>query len=230
MIKAVILVGGRGLRLSPITNSIPKPMIRIGEKPFLQYLLEMLSRNKICDIVLCVGYLKEKIIDYFGDGSRFGLRIEYSKENDFLGTGGALKMAKSLLTTDFILLYGDSYLSIDYVKLVSFWFRCQAKVLVVCYDNNQKIALNNISLDDSCFITAYNKRVSDKSMNYVDAGVILFKKEIVENIPDNKFISLEEEIFPELIKQRYLMGYPTDQRFIDIGTPQGLKEIMRVLI
>src|SRR3989338_4912246 len=105
MTKAVILAGGRGIRLSPITDSIPKPMMPIGDKPFLYYLLEMLKKNKINEAVLCVGYLKEKIMDYFGDGSRFGLRLEYSAEEKFLGTAGALKLAEGLLPEDFVLMY-----------------------------------------------------------------------------------------------------------------------------
>lgn len=232
MTKAVILAGGRGIRLSPITDSIPKPMMPIGDKPFLYYLLEMLKKNKINEAVICVGYLKDKIMDYFGDGSRFGLRLEYSAEKEFLGTAGALKLAEGLLPEDFILLYGDSYLPIDYQRLLDSWakYKSEVKALAVCYDNKPEIAGNNVFLDEAGFIRSYDKHRADKKMNYVEAGVILFKKDVLKLIPENKAVSLEEDVFPELIKQGSLKGYPVSQRFYDIGTPRRLEEIKGALL
>lgn len=230
MTKAVILAGGRGIRLSPITDSIPKPMMPIGDKPFLYYLLEMLKKNKINEAVLCVGYLKDKIMDYFGDGSRFGLRLEYSAEEEFLGTAGALKLAEGLLPEDFILFYGDSYLPIDYQALFDIWAGSKARALAVCYDNKLEIAGNNVFLDEAGFIRSYDKHRADKKMNYVEAGVILFKKDVLKLIPEDKAVSLEEDIFPELIKQGSLKGYPVSQRFYDIGTPRRLEEIKGALL
>jgi NDP-sugar pyrophosphorylase family protein len=225
MLKAVILAGGRGVRLRPLTDMVPKPMIEIKGKPFLGYQLELLKKSKISEILLCVGYLKEKIMDYFGDGSKFGLKIDYSLEDYFLGTGGALKIAKDLLSETFLLLYGDSYLPIDYTELINACPHGDDAGLVVCYDNKTKIANNNIYLDCSGLIRRYDKRHPDRDMNYVEAGVAILKKEILGMIPEGKAVSLEEEIFPALIKQGRLKGYPTSQRYYDIGTLEGLKEI-----
>lgn len=213
----------------PITDTIPKPMIEIKGRPFLGHQISLLRKNGITEILLCVGYLREKIMDYFEDGSRFGAKIEYSIEEGFLGTGGALKKAERYLPKEFILLYGDSYLPVDYRAVVNFWSEHKAEGLVVCYDNRENIAQNNISLDSSKFVTLYSKRNPDKNMNYVEAGVALLKKKAIEDIPAGRAVSLEEEIFPVLIKHGRLMGYPTDVRFYDIGTHKGLEEIEGVL-
>lgn len=231
MLKAVILAGGRGLRLKPLTDTIPKPMVEIKGKPFLQYQLELLKKNKVLDILICVGYLKEKIIDYFSDGSKFGVRIEYSAEKTFLGTGGALKIAEKQLDKDFILLYGDSYLPIDYIALADTWSGMQGAYagMVVCYDNKDTIAKNNIYLDHKNIVKRYDKRNPGAEMNYVEAGVVTMNREVLRLVSGGKAVSLEEEIFPTLIKDRKLKGYPTNQRYYDIGSMQGLKEIEGVL-
>lgn len=227
MLKAIILAGGRGIRLRPLTDAIPKPMVEIRGRPFLEYQLEQLKKYSITQILICAGYRKEKIIDYFGDGSRFNLKIEYSLEDDFLGTAGALKRAVNYLPEEFILLYGDSYLPIDYAELINFWFQSNLDFsgLVVCYENKIKITENNIYLDKKGIVREYHKRTPDKKMNYVEAGVLILKKEVLEIISQGEKISLEEEIFPILIKQKRLKGYPTAQRFYDIGTLKGLSEL-----
>ena len=225
MLTAVILAGGRGERLRPLTDSIPKPMIPIKGKPFLQYQLELLRKHKIADILLCVGFLHDKIIDYFGDGSGFKVNIKYSVEDTFLGTAGALKNAKEYLSQDFLLLYGDSYLPIDYTLFLQAWYGCNARGLVACYDNALGIDKNNVYLDHEGKIGSYNKRDPDARANFVEAGVSILKKDILELIPAGKAVSLEEEIFPLMIKAGLLHGYPTSQRYYDIGTPQRLKQI-----
>ncbi|MFA5157408.1 MAG: nucleotidyltransferase family protein [Candidatus Omnitrophota bacterium] len=228
--KAVILAGGRGERLRPLTDAVPKPMIRIKGRPFLEHQLELLKKNGITSFLLCVGYLKEAVIDHFGDGSRFGLKIEYSTEGSFLGTAGAIKQAEGLLPGEFILLYGDSYLPIDYAALVDAWFKRDCSGLVVCYDNSLHIAQNNIYLSPDNRIISYNKRSPDSRANYVEAGVSILKKEILGLIPPAGQVSLEEEIFPLLARDGLLKGYPTSQRYYDIGAPERLKSIEEVLL
>ncbi len=227
MLQAVILAGGRGIRLKPLTDTVPKPMVEIKGRPFLLYQIELLKKNKILEILLCVGYLKEQIVDYFGDGSRFGVRIRYSVENSFLGTGGALKIAEKLLDENFILLYGDSYLPIDYVALRDAWSGLQGAYagMVVCYDNKSAIAENNIYLDHNGIVKRYDKRDPGREMNCVEAGVAIMKREVLRLAPGGEAVSLEADLFPILIRDGRLRGYATNQRYYDIGTMQGLKEI-----
>ena len=133
--QAVILAGGRGSRLVPLTDDIPKPMILIEDKPFLEYMILMLKRNFLKKILLCVGYLGHRIEDYFKDGHRWGVQIRYSYEKELLGTGGALKLASDLIEEKFLLLYGDSYLDIDYNDFVIFFEKQNTTGSVVIYDN-----------------------------------------------------------------------------------------------
>ena len=106
--KAIILAGGLGTRLHPYTNSLPKPMLPLGEKPILEYLIEWVKKNGVKEIVLCVSYLRKKIEDYFQDGKRFGVKIEYAVSNKPLATAGQLKTAEKFIDDTFVCLYGDS--------------------------------------------------------------------------------------------------------------------------
>ena len=227
--QAVILAGGKGERLLPLTNGIPKPMVLINDKPYLEYQIEFLKKQGITDIVLLIGYLKEKIMDYFGDGSRFGVSICYSIEQELLGTGGALKNAEHLLRDVFFVIYGDSFLPIELSDVWELFLLFQKKSLIVVYTNEEDTSVrNNVSLDDDNAVISYEKN-SPRQLDYVEAGVLMLQKEVLEMIPDNAKVSLEEEIFPKLIKKQQLIAFITDQRFYDIGTPERLEKIKEVL-
>ena len=150
--QAIILAGGRGERLRPITDTIPKVMVEINEKPLLLYQIEYLKKFGITNIILSVGYLWEKIQDFFGDGAGFGIHIQYSIEEGFLGTGGALKLAKEALNDDFFLVNGDTYHPIDHSDLESFYLTNRVDhvdligVLSI-FSNQDKIINNNIAVD-----------------------------------------------------------------------------------
>lgn len=217
--QTVILAGGRGSRLAPITFDMPKPMIPIKDKPFLEYLLLMLKRNSLKKILLCVGYLGNKIEAYFGDGRSLGIEIKYSYEKELLGTGGALKLAGNLIEEKFFLLYGDSYLDINYSDFSQFFEAQKAIGAIVIYDNRMghtKVK-NNIALEGD-LITKYNKIKEDTSLKYVEAGVSIFRKQLLNLIEANRFVSLENDIFPILIRNKELTGYQSGTRFWDIGT------------
>ena len=226
--QAVILAGGKGRRLRPITEQIPKPMIEIKGKPFLQYQLEFIKDCITKNILLLVGYLGDKIEGYFKNGAALGLNIQYSYEKAPLGTAGALRNANDKLEDEFLLLYGDSYLPIDYKELVGCFHKSGGKAMMVIYDNSQNIACNNVNIAESGLVSEYNKK-NPNAMSYVEAGVMVFKKEITELIPTGRLCSLEEEIFPKLISQKQMHCFLTKQRFYDIGTAAGLKIIKDIL-
>ncbi|MBI1935278.1 nucleotidyltransferase family protein [Candidatus Woesearchaeota archaeon] len=222
--QAVILAGGLGTRLRPITYKIPKHMVKISGKPFLEHLIKMLKRNGIDEIVLCVGYLWEKIADYFGDGNKFGVKIEYSVEKNLLGTGGALKLAEKYIKDDFFVIYGDSYLELDYKKMMHVHKRMKKEGLLAAYNNKSKsFANNNIEIDGRGYVTKYDKEGRNYNAKYVDAGVSVFKKSVLGLIQKNKKVSLEEDIFPKLIKRWQLFAFKSRNMFYDIGTMQRLK-------
>ena len=217
--QTVILAGGLGTRLYPITNSIPKPMVLIKGRPFLEYLLLMLKRNSLNKILLCVGYLCDKIKFHFGDGHRLGIEIKYSYEKELLGTGGALKLASDLIEEKFLLLYGDSYLDIDYGEFIKFFENQKTMGSIVIYNNTMgdTDVKNNIAINGDRIIR-YDKNKDDPFLKYVEAGVSIFRKQLLDLIEANQLVSLENDIFPILIKNKALTGYQSPVKFCDIGT------------
>lgn len=228
--QVIILAGGMGTRLRPLTHRIPKPLVLINNKPFLEHLLIYLKRYNLREFILCVGSLWEKIADYFGDGRKWGINIKYSIEKDkLLDTGGALKKAGKLLDNKFIVLNGDTYLPIDYNKLIDSFNKKGCLGMVTVYDNTERIAPNNIELGKEVLILDYNKKEETENLNYTDAGAMIFNKKVLDWIPANRKVSLEEEIFPLLISKKLLFGYITHTRFYDMGTPERIETIKEVL-
>ncbi len=224
--QAVILVGGRGERLKPLTNSIPKPMVEVAGKPFLEYVVLLLKENGIKSLLFLTGYLGDKIKDYFGDGNKWGVKIEYSCEESPLGTGGAVRLARDKLEEYFFLLFGDSYLPIDYRQMANEYIQSKRKAMLAIYDNSNDTDVPfNVMVDNNKkLVTVYNKRKDNPpDFNYCDAGVIAVNRQVVDMIEENTFISFEEAIYPRLIAEEGLGYYPAECRFYDIGTIQRLK-------
>ncbi len=226
--QTVILAGGKGTRLRPLTYEIPKPMAPVKGKPFLEYQLRLLEKNGFTRFLLCTGYLSKVIEDYFGNGQKWGWKINYSVEKEALGTGGGLKLAESKLADEFILLNGDTLLFIDYQDLAKKFDADKVTGYIVVYSNELQIVPNNISVDDSNFVTDYSKE-NMQEKQFVDAGAQVFRKEILKKIPHGKRISLESEIFPKLIQERNLKAYISRERFYDMGTPERLALLEKVL-
>ena len=222
--QAAILAGGLGERLRPATEKIPKPLVQVKGKPFLYYLLKMLSRYCIEKTLLLIGYKGELIEEYLKGCRDFHMKYYFSREPELLGTGGALKLAEKKLDDEFILLYGDSYLPIDYNDLADKFKRSGKLSMMAIYDNSiNTFVKNNVNLEGS-LISAYDKNSQNESFGYVEAGVLVFKKEAVNIIPAGKNVSLEAEMFPELIASREMAHYVSKERFYDIGTHERLKE------
>lgn len=228
-VQAVILAGGLGTRMRPVTETIPKPMIAVAGKPFLEHQLELLRRAGIGRALLLVAYLGEQIQRYFGDGSKTGCGISYSFEPSPLGTGGALKNAEAQLQDAFVLVNGDTYLAIDYLALVRRFSELNCAALIVAYEK-RGAALedipanqvpNNLAVGRDDLVTAYRKR-DPGGLSHIDAGVIVLKKEILAALPAGQKCSLEEEIYPHLIAQGQMRAWATSEPFYDMGSPAGL--------
>lgn len=222
--QAVILAGGKGTRLGALTMDMPKPMVIINGKPFLEHLILNLRKNEICDILICTGYMSGKIEDYFNDGSGFGIEIKYSIERELLGTGGALKNAEKFLKEYFVLLNGDTYLPIDYKDLMGN-FKAQGR-LGMSVVRNAELKNGNMSISNN-LVTRYDKKAGN--MDFTDAGVQAFRKGVLRFIPQGTAVSLEEDIFPRLIKKKQLAAYVTKISFHDMGTMEGLILLKRIL-
>ena len=227
-IQAVILAGGLGTRLWPVTKEVPKPMVPVAGVPYLEHQLRLLRDQSITDIVLLTGYLGDQIEEYFGTGRSMGLTLRYSREESPLGTGGALRQAADLLADKFLVIYGDSYLPMQYRTALDALGNSRARGLLVVYDNRLEDTWvkSNVALDDDCNVVRYAKDSGDRNkLDYVEAGVSAFRRSVLDLIRGVGKVSLEEEVFPELIARRELIALPTKQRFYDIGTPGRLKII-----
>jgi NDP-sugar pyrophosphorylase family protein len=219
----VILAGGLGTRLRPLTIHVPKALIPIHGKPFLQYQIELLKRSGIRDIVLCVGHLADRVEDYFGDGRWLGVRIRYSQEEGpLLGTAGAIKKAEPFLADDFFLIYGDSYLMIDYRQVMRYFRRFDRLGLMVVWKNGDRFERSNVMVEGN-LVTAYNKDRKSPDMVYINYGLSVLRKEALVFIPAGRPFS-QEELYQILIDQGELLAFEVEQRFYEIGSPKGLEE------
>jgi NDP-sugar pyrophosphorylase family protein len=230
--QTVILAGGLGTRLGALTRKIPKPMAPVAGIPYLEHQLRLLERQSLRDVLMLTGYLGDQIESYFGDGSRLGLRIRYSRERRPLGTGGALREARSLLDESFLLMYGDSLLPIEYSPAAHLLEGSAALGVIVVYlDPSGDTAVRpNVALDRSGLVARYDKTATaDAALEYVEAGVSCFRRDVLDLLPDGAPdrgpVSFEQYVFPRLIDRRQLVGLPTLQRFYDIGTPDRLRVI-----
>jgi len=217
--QVVILAGGLGTRLRPLTYKIPKPMVEVNGKPFLEYLIFYLRNKGLRNILICTGYISEKIVSHFKNGSKFGVDISYSNEKSLIGTGGALKNAERFLNKEFILLNGDTFIPLKYNKLIDNYKKSGKNIIVV---NRNKKSQGNIMIDGSNIVTKYDK--TKKNLGYNDCGVQVLKKELINFIPKNKVVSMENNIFPLLIKKKGLIAFETKQNFFDLGTFEGIKK------
>jgi NDP-sugar pyrophosphorylase family protein len=227
-IPVAILAGGLATRLRPITEKIPKSLISIAGKPFLAHQLELLRSRGIRRVVLCVGHLGEMIQREFGDGAAFDLRLEYSFDGPkLLGTGGAIKRALSLLGMEFFVLYGDSYLPIEYRPVVEFFRRSGKLGCMTVYRNEGRYDTSNVVFRDGN-VVVYDKTNRRPEMQHIDYGLSLFQATVFNAYPADKPFDLAE-VMGKLVQERQLAGYEVRERFYEIGSPAGLAELESLL-
>lgn len=230
-IKAFILVGGLGTRLKSVVSNVPKPMAPIEGKPFLYYKILQIKKAGIRNIVFCSGYLHEKIEEYFGNGSKFGVNIEYSIESELLGTAGAIFNASQFIERDvpFFVLNGDTYLDINFEQMWNFYIKVQAKYLMLLAAHHRKGHEGVVVVDKNMKINKFVEKpeisfIESLDTPYINGGVYLLCSEILNLIPKGQKSSLEAEIFPKLVQKNealYGVEYPHDAYFIDIGVPEN---------
>ena len=223
-----ILAGGLATRLRPITEKIPKALISVAGQPFLAHQLRLLHHAGIRKVVLCVGYRGEMIEKEFGDGSRFGLKLTYSFDGpELLGTGGALKKALPLLGGRFFVLYGDSYLPIDYAAPARAFLASGKLGLMTVLRNEGRWDTSNVRFEDGA-IKTYDKEQRIPEMRYIDYGLGVLDPIALSRWPAGKAFNLAD-VYQQLIAQGELAGYEVHQRFYEIGSPEGLAELDAML-
>ena len=227
-LPVVILSGGLATRLRPITEKIPKALVEVGDRPFLEHQVDLLKRNATSDVVLCVGYLGEMIEQRYGDGTALGVRIRYSFDGPkLLGTGGAIKNALGLLPDAFFVLYGDSYLPVDYQAVAAAFHEAGKPALMTVFANADAWDTSNVWFDNAK-IRLYSKREKLREMRYIDYGLMICTRQIFEDSPSDAPFDLADTL-ENLSRKGELAGYEVNQRFYEIGSPAGLSELDRLL-
>lgn len=227
-IPVVILAGGLATRLRPLTEKIPKSLVEVAGRPFLEHQIVLLRKNGVTEIFLCVGFLGEMIEEFFGDGKQFGVQISYSYDGPkLLGTGGAIKKLLPRLPEDFFVLYGDSYLPIDY-QAVAVYHRTSGKpALMTVFRNDNAWDRSNVWFEAGA-LRLYSKARRLPQMRYIDYGLTVCSQSIFEEYPADQPFDLVV-VLEKLSQRGELVGYEVHQRFYEIGSRPALEELDRLL-
>jgi NDP-sugar pyrophosphorylase family protein len=218
----VLLAGGLGTRMRPLTETVPKAMLEVAGEPFIAHQLRLLAARGIRDVVVCTGFLGEQIADFVGSGERFGLSVAFVPDGPALrGTGGAIQNAIPHLGPEFFVTYGDAYLDDDYQAIYAAYRTSGLEALLVVYKNMGEGDVSNASFDGSR--VRYDKRNPTADMPYIDWGLSLLRAETFRAYPEDGGLDLAE-ILADLSRRGQLAGYETRNRFHEIGSLQGLDE------
>jgi N-acetyl-alpha-D-muramate 1-phosphate uridylyltransferase len=224
-----ILAGGLATRLRPLTEKFPKALVEVAGRPFIDWQLELLARSGLRNVVLCLGYKGEMIEEYVGNGQRFGLAVTYSYDGaTLLGTGGAIRKALPGLGADFFVLYGDSYLLIDY-KAVAEAFRAGKRPgLMTVYRNDSQWDTSNV-LMEGANVRVYDKVARIPGMRHIDYGLSLFSRDVFTSYDDSARFDLSV-VMTQLVTSGKMTAFEVSERFYEIGTPSGIADLERLLL
>jgi N-acetyl-alpha-D-muramate 1-phosphate uridylyltransferase len=224
---AVILAGGLATRLRPLTATIPKSLIEVAGEPFLAQQLRLLAGRGIERAVICAGHLWEQIRDYAGDGSRFGVKLEYSVDGpELLGTAGAIVNALPLLPEKFFVIYGDSYLPCDYAAAQKFFDASGKRALMTVFRNEGQWDTSNVEFDGTR-IVAYDKTNRTPRMRHIDYGLGLFCRSVFAQLPPGRCDLAT--VYQERLAAGDLAALEVFERFYETGSFAGLEELTALL-
>ena len=227
-LPVAILAGGLATRLRPITEKIPKLLVEVAGEPFFSHQIRLLKSAGLTHLVLCVGYLGEKIVELYGDGSKWGVKIEYAFDGPkLLGTGGALVAALPKLGDTFYVLYGDSYLPVDYGAVGAFFSRSGRLGLMTVYENHGRYDISNVWFEGGD-LKLYDKKQRLPQMHHIDYGLGLFHAAAFDGFPRDAVVDLAV-VQTQLCQRRLLAGYEIKERFYEIGSHEGLQELDALL-
>ncbi len=227
-LPVAILAGGLATRLRPITEKIPKSLVDVAGEPFLAHQLRLLHSHGIRHAVLCVGHLGEMIERDFGDGAAFGIELKYSFDGPvLLGTGGALRLALPMLGDAFFVLYGDSYLPVDYAAVGEAWEESGKDALMTVFQNEGAWDTSNVEFSDGRLLR-YDKHDRTPAMRHIDYGLSIFKASVLADRTNGEKFDLSE-VQRDLVAQGRMAGYEVRQRFYEVGSHDGLDELSALL-
>ncbi len=227
-LPVAILAGGLATRLRPLTETVPKVLLEVANRPFLEHQLARLREQGVKEVVLCVGFLGETIQEQFGDGRDHGIRISYSFDGPvLLGTGGAIRKALPLLGEAFFVMYGDSYLRIDFAEVESAFRRLGKPGLMTLFHNQDHWDVSNVSYADGV-IRRYDKVRRDADMQHIDYGLSVFEADVFKAYPAGQVLDLAH-VMRTLVDHGQMAGFEARERFYEIGSHEGLRELNEFL-
>jgi mannose-1-phosphate guanylyltransferase len=219
--QAVILVGGEGKRLRPLTSTVPKPVVPLVDRPFIAFMLEWLRQHEIDDVIMSCGFLATSVRNVLGDGSQLGIRLRFVEEPDPRGTAGALKFAESMLDERFLMLNGDVLTDIDLTEQIAQHQSSGAKATLALVPVADPTAYGLVHLNEDRSVKDFVEKPSPDAIdtNLISAGAYVLEREILELVPGQRSVSIEREVWPLLIGNG-LYGYPSESYWMDIGSPE----------
>jgi len=228
MLPVAILAGGLATRLRPLTETIPKALVEVGGEPFLGHQLRLLRRSGLERAVICAGYRGEQIREYAGDGSAWGMQVDYSFDGPtLLGTAGAIRRALPLLSDPFFVLYGDSYLPCDYAAIEQTFRGASKSGLMTVYRNEGRWDTSNVEYSQGRILT-YDKANRTPAMRHIDYGLGVFRREPFDALAEDQPADLAA-VYQELLRRGQLAAFEVPTRFYEIGTPDGIRELEEFL-
>jgi NDP-sugar pyrophosphorylase family protein len=228
LFPVVIMAGGLATRLRPLTETIPKALLDINGEPFVTHQLKLLANQGIRKVVFCLGFLGEQIVDFVGDGSRFGLDVSYVFDGPvLLGTAGAVKKALPLVDNAFFVLNGDSYLPCDHLAVQTAFINSGKQALMTVFHNEGKWDTSNVEYADNMIIN-YDKQNRTPRMLHIDYGLEVFTKQAFDIVPDDKPFDLVP-VYQALLKKNQLAAHVVTQRFYENGSLAGIKAMEEYL-
>ncbi len=226
--KAVILAGGKGTRMGQHTQLIPKPMLKVGDKPVLEHQVVLLKKYDILEIIILVNHLKDKIMEYFGRGEKWGVNISYYEEKEPLGTVGGIKEIENILKEDFIVFYGDVMVNMQLQYLIDFHCAHQSECTLVLHPNDHPYDSDLADTDKTGRVKAIYPKPHTKGKYYrnlVNAGVYIFHPKLLTYLEKDKKADFGRDIFPEIYDKIRMFGYHSSEYLKDMGTPSRWEEV-----
>lgn len=224
----MLLAGGKATRLRPVTETIPKSMLEVGGRPFIESQLELLKKKGITKVIICASFLGEMIRDHIGNGNSFGIEVNYSFDGEkLLGTGGAIKKALEVLDEHFFVMYGDSYLDTNFQKISDYFQSENKSGLMTVFKNEDKWDTSNIEFDGDKIID-YDKKDLNDRMHYIDYGLGILTKDCFTDFNNEDEFDLAH-VYKRLLSKNQLLGYEVKERFYEIGSFSGLEETDKYL-
>lgn len=227
VLKAVVLCGGKGTRMKPLTYEIPKPLLPIHGKPILEHIFELLKRYEVADVILCVGHLKDKIKAHVGDGRKLGLRVAYVEESKPLGTAGPLKLAQKMLTETFIVSNGDELKEINLNEMLRQHRETNALATIALTEVNDPSAYGVARLEGTKILEFVEKPLKGREPSrFISAGLYIIEPKVIRYIPKG-FAMLERDVFPKIAKEGRLYGYKFKGQWFDTGNFERYEEAIK---